>query len=297
VTSLYGEPIRKLFGVGDGKDFVQFAFDFASLEAMIESHYCWRYDVSEDKEYCNSLIQEKPNDVHTKTANKIAEMIGQTFSRGNAKSVKYACAYGAQAPKVAKTVGCSVLIGERIFNAYWDAAAPLAALKDALTKYWETKGGKKFILGIDGRKIMTRSKHSLVNALFQGAGVTCAKRSMVYQDVEFRKRNISVDFWLEDWKNKPYIQQLIAYHDEAQFEMKHKLLTYKRFEDEVACKEWIASQEDEWLVLHTEKGWFAAYSEVFAICRESVVKTSKAYKLNVQLGIDPQLGLQWASCH
>lgn len=463
VTSLYGEPIRKLFGVGDGKDFVQFAFDFASLEAMIESHYCWRYDVSEDKEYCNSLIQEKPNDVHTKTASKIAEMIGQSFSRGNAKSVKYACvpmdtqaltrngwkyyhelnigdevlgynkktgykewttirnlitkedevvsltnkwtnlratndhrwyimqrrttgkgntcyrkfemgvrttaelnsesniignapmnpeqdvinsefnwtkaekyktdwveavlnmsqkqreaflagfmiadgycsengtwnwaqnegnlaeaallatylthdglvqvrpqkgangkvmmntllsrrnyrpcqtlkrsslgvqqvwcmttdlgswvmrqgntititgncAYGAQAPKVAKTVGCSVMIGERIFNAYWDAAAPLAALKDALTKYWETKGGKKFILGIDGRKIMTRSKHSLVNALFQGAGVTCAKRSMVYQDVEFRKRNISVDFWLEDWKNKPYIQQLIAYH-------------------------------------------------------------------------------------
>lgn len=297
VTSLYGEPIRKLFGVGDGKEYVQFAFDFASLEAMIESHYCWRYDESEGKEYCNSLIQEKPNDVHTKTSEKISEMIGQAFSRGNAKSVKYACAYGAQAPKVAKTVGCSVVLGERIFTAYWDAAAPLAALKEALTRYWETRGGKKFILGLDGRKIMTRSKHSLVNALFQSAGVICAKRSMVYQDIAFRERDISVNFWTEDWKNKPYIQQMIAYHDEAQFEMKHKLLTYKRFEDEASCKEWISQQQDEWLVLHTEKGWFAAYSEVFAICRESVALTSKAYKLNVQLGIDPQLGLDWASCH
>ena len=59
---------------------------------------------------------------------------------------------------------------------------------------------------------MTRSKHSLVNALFQSAGVICAKRTMVYQDIAFREAGISVDFWKEDWKNKDYIQQLIAYH-------------------------------------------------------------------------------------
>ena len=212
VTSLYGEPIRALFGVGDGKEYIQYAFDFSSLEAMIESHYCWRYD-EDGKEYCNSLIQEKPNDVHTRTASKIADMLGQEFSRGNAKAVKYCCSYGGQGPKVAKTVGCAPFLGQKIFDAFWEAAAPLAKLKEALTKYWETKGQKKFILGLDGRKIMTRSKHSLVNALFQGAGVTCAKRSMVYQDIEFRKRGISVNFWEDDWKNKDYIQQLIAYHE------------------------------------------------------------------------------------
>lgn len=296
VTSLYGEPIRALFGVGDGKESVQFAFDFASLEAMIESHYCWRYD-EDTKEYCNSLIQEKPNDVHTKTASKIADMIGEAFSRGNAKSVKYCCSYGGQGPKVAKTVGCAPFLGQKIFDAFWEAAKPLADLKEALTRYWETTGQKKFILGLDGRKIWSRSKHSLVNGLFQGAGVTCAKRSMVYQDIEFRKRNIAVDFWTEDWKNKAYVQQLIAYHDEAQFEMKHGLVKYKRFDSEESCKEWIKSQDKEWLPLQTSKGWFAAYSEVVEICRESVIKTSKHYKLNVQLAIDPQLGLNWAQCH
>jgi hypothetical protein len=212
VTSLYGEPIRSLFGVGDGKEYLQYAFDFASLEAMIESHYCWRYDKSENKDYCNSLVQEKPNDVHTKTAEKITDMIKESFSRSNAKSVKYCCSYGGQAPKVAKTVGCPEELGQKIFDAFWEAASPLANFKEALTRYWETAGKKKFIIGIDGRKINSRSKHSLVNSAFQSAGVICAKRSMVYQDIAFREKGISVNFWKEDWKNKPYVQQLIAYH-------------------------------------------------------------------------------------
>lgn len=297
VTSLYGEKIREQFGVGDGKEYVQFAFDFCSLEAMIESHYCWRYDNTQTKEYCNSLIQEKPNDVHTRTAAKISEMIDQAFGRGNSKAVKYCCSYGGQGPKVAQTVGCTPALGQKIFEAFWEAASPLARLKEALIKYWETVGEKKFILGLDGRKIMTRSKHSLVNSLFQSAGVICAKRSMVYQDISFRENGYAVNFWLDDWRNSVYIQQLIAYHDEAQMEVKHGLFTYKKFENEEICKDWIKQQEEEWLVLHTNKGWFAASSPVIKICRESVEKTSKFYKLNVNLAIDPQLGLNWANCH
>lgn len=79
--------------------------------------------------------------------------------------------------------------------------------------------------------------------------------------------------------------------------MKHGLVKYKRFESEDECKSWIKTQDVEWLPLHTTKGWYAAYSEVVGICRESVVKTSQYYKLNVQLAIDPQFGLNWSSCH
>jgi len=211
VTSLYGEPIRRLFGVGKGNGAIQFAYDFCSLEAMVEAHFCWQFD-DENKSYCNSLILEKPNDVHTKTAEMISKMLDIDFKRGSAKSVKYACAYGAQPPKVAKTVGCDLKTGESIFNAYWEAAKPLAKFKEWLTNFWKTKGQKKFIVGIDGRQIRTRSQHSLVNAAFQSAGVIAAKRTMVYQDILFRKHGISVDFWSEDWKNKAYIQQMIAYH-------------------------------------------------------------------------------------
>lgn len=209
-TSLYGDKMRAMFGVDPSEPVVQLAYDFASLEARIESHYCWRYDA--EKEYCESLLLEKPNDVHTKTAKRVAEAIGRAFDRGSAKPVKYACAYGAQPKRVAKTVGCSLELGEKIFHAYWDAARPLAELRDKLTAYWETTGQKKYILGIDGSKINTRSKSALVNSLFQSAGVACAKLVAVLAEEKLRELGLTVDFWLEDWRNKVYTQSLCMYH-------------------------------------------------------------------------------------
>ena len=85
--------------------------------------------------------------------------------------------------------------------------------------------------------------------------------------------------------------------DEAQFEISHKLMSYKKFETEDERSQWISSQTEEWLKLDTPKGIFAARSIVIDICRESVVKTTAAYKLNVNLAIDPQFGRNWAECH
>lgn len=86
--------------------------------------------------------------------------------------------------------------------------------------------------------------------------------------------------------------------DEAQYEVKHGLIKYKSFkQDEQAMKDFIASTKDTWYPLHTDKGWFAASSIVTSLCREAVEKAAAYYKLNVQLGIDPQFGIDWASCH
>jgi len=182
------------------------------VEARIESHYCYKWEEDAEKPYCKSLILEKPNDVHSRTAQRIAEIICQPFERGSAKSVKYACSYGAQAPKVAKTIGCDISIGQLIFDGFWEAARPLALLKEALTKYWETTGQRSFVLGIDKRKIPTRSKHALVNSLFQSAGVICAKRAMVLHDRKLKEAGLLVDFFRDNWKVKQFCQQLIAYH-------------------------------------------------------------------------------------
>lgn len=210
VTSLYGKNMRGMFGVDPNEPMLQYAYDFASLENRIQSHFCWRYD--EDKEYCNSLVLDKPFDSHTMTAKKVSEVIGQPFSRQSAKSVGYACVYGAQASRVAKTVGCDLALGQQIYDAFWQASKPLLDLKTNVEKWWETKGGKKFIPGIDGRKVNTRSQHALLNSLFQSGGVICAKRVMVYQDKLYKEEGIYVDFWKDDWKNKHYVQQMIAYH-------------------------------------------------------------------------------------
>jgi hypothetical protein len=323
VTSLFGEELRELFGVDVLAGFMQMGYDFASLEAMIESHYCWRYD-DEDKSYCRSLVGEKPNDVHTLTATKISAAIGKAFGRTPAKTVKYCCAYGGQPARVAKTIGCDIATGKLIYEAYWDAARPLLLLAEKLKAFWERmddKGGcKKFILGVDGRKIPTRSASALINSLFQSAGVICAKLAMVLHDRKMRAEGLTVDFWTDDWKAKKFVQQLIAYHDEGQLEMHKSMIQWKLFpvsgdfemtneklekvptpEAEAAkkaAKEFKKAQDKPWSeIAQSDKGFYLGYCRAGELVVEAVRETSEHFKLNVTLSADYILGRNWAECH
>lgn len=87
VTSLYGAVMRAQFGVDE--DCWQIGYDFDSLEARDEAHYCWDFEAGDEKEYCSSLLKEKPFDVHTMMAKKISIIIAREFGRSPAKNVKY----------------------------------------------------------------------------------------------------------------------------------------------------------------------------------------------------------------
>jgi hypothetical protein len=302
ITSLFGENMRGMFGSDVKGGFYQMGYDFASLEAMIESHYCWRYD-DEDHSYCLSLTMEKPNDVHTKTAKLIETLVSQAigkafpFARQSAKPVKYACAYGAMPKRVAKTVGVSEDIGALIHGAYWQAAKPLAALGEKLKEYWETTGGKKYILGLDGRKIPTRSASALINSLFQSAGVICAKRAMVLHERKMREAGLTVDFFRDDWKNAAFVQQMIAYHDEAQLEVHKSRIKWKTFKEEADAKAFRKENPTWSEVGHSDKGYYVGYTLAGELIQEAVRETSAFYKLNVTLSADYILGRNWAECH
>ena len=125
--------------------------------------------------------------------------------------VEHSGTYGAQAAKVAKTIGDTLEVGQQVYDAFWLAAFPLASLKKALTAQWEANG-KKYIYGIDGRRVPTRSAHAILNSLFQSGGVICAKRAMVLHDIKLKRAGLSVDFFKDDWKTKEFCQQMIAYH-------------------------------------------------------------------------------------
>ena len=102
--------------------------------------------------------------------------------------------------------------------------------------YWEVTGGKKFIKGIDGRKLPIRSKGNVINTMFQSTGVICAKRAMVMHDRMLRDENLIVDFFKDDWENADFCQQLIAYHDEAQCEVRRNSVKFKKFDTEEDAK-------------------------------------------------------------
>lgn len=304
VTSLYGGNMREQFEA-DPEMCYQIGYDFASLEAREEGHYCWDYEKPNAegvREYVASLLLEKPHDVHTRTAELISKILGRMFARGDAKAVKYGCTYGAQAAKVAKTIGADLATGQIVFDAFWLAALPLSKLKEALQKHWE-KNGKKFIKTIDGRKVPTRAAHAILNSLFQSAGVICAKRTMVIWMRKLREAGLSVDFWTEDWKNKSWATQMIAYHDEAQIEVTKDLVKFKRFPTKEECNAFRDSQRQETGMIWSEAqeapkgGFFVAYSLPGQLVVEAVAETTEYYKMKVPLSADYVVGKNWKDCH
>ncbi len=294
-SSLFGYNMRAMFGVDS--NCYQIGYDFDSLEARMESTYCWRYD--KDKSYCNSLIMEKPNDVHTLLAKKISELIRREFPRNSAKSLKYGCTYGAQEAKAAQIIGSDLVTGKAVVEAFWTAALPLKDLKTKLQDYWETVGDKRFVLGIDGRKVPTRSKHALLNSLFQSAGVICAKRAMVIHDKKLRAEGLGIDFFKDNWLNKDYCQQLIAYHDEAQLEVNKSSVKFKRFNTKEECAEFKATQDKVWSDISEapKGGYFVAYCRAGELAAEAVREAGRYYKLNVDLTAGYVVGNNWAQCH
>ena len=296
VTSLYGSIMRGLFGVDVADGFAQLGYDFDSLEAKIEAHYVFKYPGG--PEYGVSLTAEKPNDCHSVLAKQITEILGRPFQRSTAKNVKYGCSYNAQVARVAKTVGCSLEDAQIIFDTFWTQAAPLKQLKENMQKYWETTGQKKFLLGIDGRKLPIRSKGNVINTAFQSAGVICAKRAMVMHEDMLKAEGLYVDFFRDDWRNKDFCQQLIAYHDEAQLEVRKKLITWKKFDSEAECKAFKAEDGKVWSdPFHNDKGWFRGYCRAGELATIAVREAGKYYKLNVELSAGYMLGTNWGTCH
>lgn len=293
-TSLYGEEMRSLFGVGKG--YVQLGYDFDSLEAKIESHYVYRYKGG--PEYGISLTAEKPNDCHSVLARRISAILGREFPRNSAKSVKYGCSYNAQVARVSKIVGCDLETAQIIFDEFWTLANPLKELKDRMQQYWETTGQKKFLIGIDKRKLPIRSKGNVINTAFQSAGVICAKRAMVIHDRKLKAEGMSVDFFKDDWKSKKYCQQMIAYHDEAQLELTRELVKFKMFDTEKEAKEF--SEEGKiWSdVGHAKDGrFFRSWCRAGELAAESVKEAGQYYKLNVELTAGYVIGSGWDNCH
>lgn len=294
-SSLYGKQMRSLFGADVKNGFLQMAFDFDSLEAKMETHAVFRYEGG--PEYGVSLTAEKPNDCHSVLARAITAQLGRDFPRQSAKPVKYGCSYNAQPKRVAKTVGCSLEEGQIIFDQFWLQAAPLKLLKEAMQRYWESTGQKKFIPAIDKRKLPIRSKGNVINSYLQSAGVICAKRAMVLHDKYLEEEGLIVDFFKDNWKEKDFCQQMIAYHDEAQYEIRRSAVTFKKFSSEEEAK---AFKEEGKLwsdVIHNDKGWFRAYNRAGELAVKAVQESGKYYKLNVELTAGYMIGTNWATCH
>lgn len=196
-TSIYGKEMRSLFGCG--KNFVQFGFDAASLEARVQGHYIKKYPFGE--ELAESLVAEKPNDIHSVNSRKLG------IERGTIKSLTYAILYGCSPKKLEDMLSFTPEQAKQFYDDYWDAVPALRDFKKAVEDFWD-KNGKSYVPGADGRKLHTRSKHSLMNLLFQSFGVIAMKYVTILLMQDMEKQG----YCISPFKGVPDVCSMIEYH-------------------------------------------------------------------------------------
>lgn len=267
---LLGKEFRSLFTVEKGNKLI--GVDQAALEARCEAHWTFPFDngvraellISKDIHSHNAKIffpeETKDYDIDSPTFSK--DDPGFKKYRSLSKNGGYCLAYGGQGPKLATTLRKPEREGNPLYEAYWAANPALKQLKDKVEYEWEAIGQKKWITGIDGRRLYSRSKHSLVNLLFQSTGAIIVDYAVCLFDQKMG--NLSLDEL-----GRPFYR--------------YKGKTVKRvqyFHDEygVECDASIAE-------------------EVAKIMEWTMVEAGKRLKLNVPLVGEAKLGLTWADTH
>lgn len=288
-SSIYGKEMRSLFGCGAGM--VQLGFDFSSLEACEQGHYILDFDGAE---LAKQLLAKKPFDIHTLNAIKL---FGSADFRDAAKSISYMLMYGGSAAKARKMLGITQSEAEELVQGYWDAVKPLSDLRDAVVLSW-VRRDKKYVIGVDGRKINTRSQHSLLNALFQSGGVICAKYATVFM---FQL--------LEDqgYRCNPFefaeldVCGMIEYHDEVQLAVNPELVSYKIFdskEDENNFrKDWTGEQLGATVLGNNGKLVIALPNDVSKAISAAIDMAVAEVNLKVKLGMEWVVHKNWYGCH
>lgn len=298
VTSLYGKPMRELFQAGNG--YYQVGTDGDAIEARIQGHFVTPFKGGEEE--AKLLLASKPFDVHTVTAKAM------NIDRDQAKTERYAMTYGASYLSRAIANGWDKKYAKKVFDDFWEFNKATKAYKDELEREWK-RNNKKWIKGVDGRKLSTRSQHALLNVSFQSAGVICMKVAHIYADRTSKAEGYCVD----PFEGKPTAMFMCCYHDESAHAVDKNDFTFKmvnfdpnvkgdedRAEKEI--KEIKAKLEAEegrrWSdVNHTDKCYYIAYSRAGEITSEALEYSGKHFNLRASITGGYQVGTSWASTH
>ena len=208
VYSPYGKECRELFTVRQPSNYIVGA-DADGLELRCLAHYLYRYD---NGRYANAVLygnKEDGTDAHSLTLRSLGDLCKD---RDVAKTFFYAFLYGAGDLKLGKILGETkprrcVAKGKLARAKVEKGIKGLDKLKDSINKRLDArqkKVGRKWINGLDGRRVFIRSEHAALNSLLQSAGGVLMKKALVILDQKLKGK----DFWY-----------LINSHDEVQIEV------------------------------------------------------------------------------
>ena len=157
--SLYGKECRSCWTVREGYKLV--GIDASSLELRMLAHYM------QDEEFTNEIINGA---IHT-----FNQKIAGLKSRDQAKTFIYGLIYVAGDTKLGQVVGGNQRDGQRVRQHFFDNKPTFKSLRDRVQKASE----KKWLKGLDGRRLLIRTQHAALNTLLQGGGAIVMKRALI----------------------------------------------------------------------------------------------------------------------
>lgn len=181
VRSPYGEPCRAAFGAEHhldgltGKPWIQAGIDASGLELRCLAHFMSKYD---DGAYADVILN---GDIHT-----VNQEAAELPTRDNAKTFIYGFLYGAGDEKIGQIVGAGKERGKELKKKFLENTPAIAALREGIqqtlveSSRWvggeqQVKWKRRWIKGLDGRKVHVRSPHAALNTLLQSAGALICK--------------------------------------------------------------------------------------------------------------------------
>lgn len=197
---LFGKEMRELWTVPEGH--YQVGIDGSNLEGMVAAWGAYEFDGGEYLRIMES------DDNHARNAAAYSRVCGRTVGRGEGKGPTYAIMYGGQAAKIAALLIVSRETGQMVIDAFWDNNPGLKGRKEWLERFYEATG-RRFIPGLDGRKIWCRSSHSLLNAFQQNGGAALFDLVGILLHWQLVKKG-----WYDQG-----VRRTIYYHDEYQLQV------------------------------------------------------------------------------
>ena len=183
---IFGREMRSLFTVPEG--YVLIGHDASGLELRMLAHYI------NNPEYTEILLNGDPHSKNQEDAG--------LPTRDDAKTFIYAFIYGAGDSKIGSIVGGNAKDGKEIKRRFLSRNPDLARL----IKQVQRSAERGYLIGLDGRRLYIRSKHSALNVLLQGGGAIVMKVSMIL-----------LDKWMV--REGPYtlneVKKVVDMHDES----------------------------------------------------------------------------------
>jgi len=175
------------------------------LELRVLGHYLNVYD---NGDFSKKLLED---DIHT-----INQKATGLSSRNKAKTFIYAFIYGAGNDKLGEILEVNNDEAKRVRHKFEASLPALKTLTTSARHKFKTSG---FVKGLDGRKLLPRAEHSVLNTLIQSAGALLVKQGTIILNEELHRNGF---VWGKDYA------MVLHVHDEMQFVVqKDKLEKFK----------------------------------------------------------------------